>query len=124
MPDHEHGDDIERGVALLRVLEQEELPLDEVVDRLEAVTVHPRKTREILREATERGVISRDRDQAAVRPLGDVSLNFESDVVSREGEFACQRCGESLSTGYFMQVEAGEIGAFGSTCIRKVTGRE
>jgi len=27
-------------------------------------------------------------------------------------------------TGYFMQVEAGEIGAFGSTCIRKVTGRE
>jgi len=96
MPDHESGDDIERGVALLRVLEQEELPLDEVVDRLEAVTVHPRKTREILREATERGVISRDRDQAAVRPLGDVSLNFESDVVSREGEFACQRCGESL----------------------------
>jgi len=50
MPDREYGDDIERGVALLRVLEQEELPLDEVVDRLEAVTVHPRKTREILRK--------------------------------------------------------------------------
>jgi hypothetical protein len=45
-------------------------------------------------------------------------------VVSKEGEFTCRRCGASLSTGYFMRLEAGEHGPFGSSCIRTVTGRE
>jgi hypothetical protein len=45
-------------------------------------------------------------------------------VVTKEGEFTCRRCGAGLSTGYFMKLDAGEHGPFGSSCIRKVTGRE
>jgi hypothetical protein len=115
-------DPVELGVQLLERLEHEELPLAAVVDRLEAISTEPAVTRAILDEAETRGVI--EREDATVRPQGGRFLGFESEVVSREGEFTCRRCGASLSTGYFMRLEAGEHGPFGSSCIRKVTGRE
>lgn len=113
---------VELGVQLLERLEHEELSLAEVIDRLETITTHPSTTREILDTAERRGVIEREED--VVRPQRGTFLSFEVDVVSREGEFTCQRCGASISTGYFMRLEAGEHGPFGSSCIRKVTGRE
>ena len=115
-------DRVERGLALLRRLEHESLPLSEVVDRLEAVTEDPTAIRTILDEADRRGVV--DRDEGIIRPRSRQYLRFGSDVITKEGEFSCRRCGSSLSTGYFMDLDAGEIGPFGSTCIRKVTGRE
>jgi hypothetical protein len=51
-------------------------------------------------------------------------VNFDSDVVVRDGEFSCQRCGAAISTAHFVQFDDGELGPFGSTCIRKVLGRE
>jgi len=51
-------------------------------------------------------------------------VSFESDVVVKEGEFSCQRCGAGISEGHFVQFDADEMGPFGSTCIRKVLGRE
>lgn len=116
------ADPVELGVQLLARLEHEELPLSDVVDRLETVTTHPATTRAILDEAEKRGHI--EREDATVRPVSGRFLGFESQVVSREGEFTCERCGADVSTGYFMQLEAGEHGPFGSSCIRKVTGRE
>lgn len=113
---------VERGVALLERLEHESLPLPEVVDRVEAVTTDPTAVRTILDEAELRGVI--EREDGIVRPSSRQYLRFDRDVVSKDGEFTCRRCGAALSTGYFMDLEAGEIGPFGSTCIRKVTGRE
>jgi hypothetical protein len=115
-------DPVELGVQLLERLEHAELPLAAVVDRLETISTEPAVTRAILDEAETRGVI--EREDATVRPQGGRFLGFESEVVSREGEFTCRRCGASLSTGYFMRLEAGEHGPFGSSCIRKVTGRE
>jgi hypothetical protein len=109
-------------VQLLERLEHAELPLAAVVDRLETISTEPAVTRAILDEAEKRGVI--EREDATVRPQGGRFLGFESEVVSREGEFTCRRCGASLSTGYFMRLEAGEHGPFGSSCIRKVTGRD
>jgi hypothetical protein len=117
------GDDpVELGVQLLARLEHAELPLPAVIDRLETITTHPETTRAILEEAETRGHITRD--GATVKPTGGRFLSFESEVVSREGDYECRRCGASVSTGYFMKLEAGEHGPFGSSCIRKVTGRE
>jgi hypothetical protein len=115
-------DRIELGVALLEHLEHEELALAEAIDRVETVTTNPHLTREILDTAELRGVI--EREEGVVRPTGGAYVRFQRDVVRREGEFTCRRCGADLSTGHFVQFEAGELGPFGSSCIRKVTGRE
>ncbi len=115
-------DPVELGVQLLARLEHAELPLPAVIDRIETISTHPETTRAILEEAERRGHIDRDGD--TVKPVSGRFLSFESGVVSRDGEFECRRCGASISTGYFMKLEAGEHGPFGSSCIRKVTGRE
>lgn len=115
-------DPVELGVQLLARLEHAELSLPEVVDRIETISTHPETTRAILEEAERRGHIRRDGE--TVTPVSGRFLSFDSEVVSREGDFECRRCGASISTGYFMRLEAGEHGPFGSSCIRKVTGRE
>ena len=111
---------VELGVALLAHVEQS-MSLGEAVDRIETVTADPALTREILDTAEMRGVI--DREDGVVRVQTGAFVSFENDVVRREGEFTCQRCGASLSTGHFIQFDASEHGPFGSSCIRKVTGR-
>jgi hypothetical protein len=99
---------VELGVALLATLEGG-LPLSAL-------------TREILDTAQLRGLI--EREDGLVRVRSGRSLDLERDVVRREGEFTCRRCGCSLSTGHFIRFETAEHGPFGSSCIRKVTGRE
>jgi hypothetical protein len=113
---------VELGVQLLERLEHEELSLAECVDRLETITSNPTTTRTILDTAEKRGII--DREDGLIRPTGGRFLQFQSEVVEKKGEFTCKRCGASISTGYFMRLQAGEHGPFGSSCIRKVTGRE
>jgi hypothetical protein len=116
------GDPVEVGVELLSKLEDPELSLADAVDRLETVTTNPTTTRTILDEAEKRGVV--ERENGVIRPQRGTFVRFESEVVSKDGEFDCRRCGTGLSTGYFIQLESGELGPFGSSCIRKVTGRE
>ncbi|WP_276258210.1 DUF5830 family protein [Haloglomus litoreum] len=117
--DEEHP--VELGVQLLERLEHAELSLAELVDRIETVTTHPATTRAIIEAAEKRGVIEREGD--AVKPTGGRFLAFESEVIERSGDYECERCGKSLSVGHFIRLEAGELGPFGSSCIRKVTGR-
>ena len=116
------GEKVELGVELLSKLEFESLSLAEAIDRIETVTTDPATQRRILAVAEERGLI--DRHDGAVSPQSGHFVRFESEVVTKEGEFACRRCGAELSTGYFIRLEAGDHGPFGSSCIRKVTGRE
>ena len=115
-------DRVELGVELLAHLEHEQLSVKEAIDRIETITTDPHLTREILDTAEMRGII--EREEGIVRPTGGSYVSFESDVIRREGEFTCRRCGTDISTGHFVQFEAGEHGPFGSSCIRKVTGRE
>jgi hypothetical protein len=115
-------DPVELGVELLANLEFESLSVAAAIDRLETVTTHPRTTREILEAAERRGVV--EREGGEVQPQGGSYVSFQSDVTTKEGEFSCRRCGASIETGYFINFEHGELGAFGSSCIRKVTGRE
>lgn len=115
-------DPVELGVELLAKLEDPSLSVAEAVDRLESVTTHPRTTRRILETAAERGII--EREGTTIRPATGDYLRFESEVVTKAGEFTCRRCGTGLRTGYFIRLDAGELGPFGSSCIRKVTGRE
>ena len=121
MPDSE-PDPVELGVELLEKFEDPELSVAAAIDRLESVTTHPRTTRRILETAAERGVI--EREGSTIRPQGGDYVHFESGVIQKDGEFRCRRCGAGLSTGYFIDLDAGELGPYGSSCIRKVTGRE
>jgi hypothetical protein len=115
-------DTVEVGVALLERLEDGELTVADAIDRVETVTRSPGVQRTILEEAERRGVIERDGE--VVRPTASAFVRFDSEVVSREGEFDCRRCGAALSTGYFVQLDPDEVGPFGSSCVRKVVGRE
>ena len=116
------GDPVEVGVELLSKLEHPELSVADAMDRIETVTTVPHLSRKILEEAEKRGVI--ERDGVRLRPSGGRFVRFESEVVEKEGDFSCRRCGSGLSTGYFIKLDAGEVGPFGSSCIRKVTGRD
>ena len=114
---------LELGVELLAHLEHEELPLPDAIDRIETVTTSPALTRDILDAAEKRGVIEREDARLRVQ-RGGTYVNYDSQVVRREGEFECRRCGTSIATGHFVTLDAGELGPFGSSCIRKVTGRD
>jgi len=114
---------VELGVELLAHLETEELDLAAAIDRLETVTTNPTLTREILDTADKRGVIDREGGRLRTR-RGGTFVRFESQVVVREGEFECRRCGTGVSNGHFVTFESGELGPFGSSCIKKVLGRE
>ncbi|MFP8958568.1 DUF5830 family protein [Natrialbaceae archaeon A-CW3] len=113
---------VELGLALLERLEHDSLPLPDLLDRIETITTNPTLTRTILDEAELRGII--EREDGIVRVKSRQYVRFQEQVITKEGDFHCQRCGSSLSTGHFITLEAGEIGPFGSSCIRKVTGRE
>ena len=118
------GDDdqVALGLELLERLEHESLSLAAVVDRIETITSDPHLTRTILDEAERRGII--EREDGVIRPLRSGFVRFRSEIVTKEGEFSCRRCGTGLSTGHFIRLESGELGPFGSSCIRKVTGRD
>ena len=123
-PDSESDDfdPVAVGVELLSKLEHPELSVAQAVDRIETVTTHPATTRAILDEAEKRGVI--EREDGVVRPTGTTHVSFRSEVVTKEGEFSCRRCGASISEGHFLKLDAAEHGPFGPECIRKVTGRD
>ena len=113
---------VELGVDLLAHLEHESLSLSEAVDRIETITTTPALTRAILDTAELRGVI--DREQGRIRTRrGGTFVRLEEQVVRREGDYECRRCGAGLGTGHFIQLEAGELGPFGPECVRRVLGR-
>lgn len=114
---------IEVALELLAHLEQDEMGLPAAIDRIETVTTDPSLMREILDEAEKRGIVDREDGRLRTR-RGGTFVRFESQVVKREGDFECRRCGAGLSTGHFVKFDAGELGPFGSSCIRKVMGRE
>ena len=120
-----HDDDrVELALDLLAALEHDDLPLSATVDRIETVTTDPTLVRAILDEAELRGLIERDDGRVRMRREGGSFVRFERQVVEREGDFDCRRCGAPLSTGHFVQFESGELGPFGSSCVRKVLGRD
>ena len=113
----------ELALTLIKHLETDELPLSAVIDRIETVTTSPSLTREILDTAEKRGLIEREDGRIQVRRGGSF-VRFDQQVVARDGEFTCQRCGAGLSTGHFIVFETGELGPFGSACVRNVVGRD
>lgn len=116
-------EEVELALSLLAHLEHGELSVAEAMDRIELVTTVPDKQRQILDLAVERGVL--EREGGTVVPVSTGTyVRFQQDVVVKEGEFACRRCGTELSSGHFVRLDDGELGPFGSTCIRKVLGRE
>ena len=118
-------DPVETGVALLSRLEHDELSVADALDRIEAITSAPERQREILETAERRGLV--ERDGARLRPAegaGGGYVRFESEVVVRHGEFTCRRCGAAIGEGHFVRLDPGEVGPFGSSCVRTVLGRD
>jgi hypothetical protein len=114
---------VELGVNLLACIEDEELSLSDAVDRIETVTTDPSLTREILDTAVMHDVI--DREDGRLRTQdGATAVRFDKQIIKRDGDYKCRRCGSDLSTGHFLQVPAGELGPFGPSCVRIVLGRE
>ena len=113
------------GVAFVRSLDYNEIDLPDLIDRIEeAVGEAPAVTREVVERAEDEGVIQRvDGDGEPRFGVDGDGVEFEDDVVSKEGEFDCTRCGRSITTGYFVRFDDGDVGPYGSTCIRKTTGR-
>jgi hypothetical protein len=120
--DRTREDRVELALALLEHLECEELSLPSVVDRIETVTTDPTLVRRTLDQAELRGIIEREDGRISVRR--GQGVDFDRRVVVREGDFDCRRCGASISAGHFVRFDAGELGPFGSSCVRKVLGRE
>ena len=114
---------VDLACELIAHLERDDLPLSALVDRIETVTTDPALTREILDTAEMRGLIERDGARIRTR-TGGTFVRFDEEVVRKEGDFECRRCGASLSTGHFVQFRSGELGPFGPSCVRKVLGRE
>ncbi|MFB6126831.1 MAG: DUF5830 family protein [Halolamina sp.] len=114
---------VDLGVELLAHVEDASLSLSAAMDRIETVTTTPSLTRQILDEAELRGIIERDGDRLRFQ-RGGTFVRFDSQVVRREDDYDCRRCGASLSTGHFVRFDAGELGPFGPECVRKVTGRD
>ena len=113
---------VELGVELLAHLEHESLSLSEAVDRIETITTTPALTRKILDTAELRGVIEREEGRIRTR-RGGTFVRFEEQVIHRDGDYECRRCGAGLGVGHFIQLAAGELGPFGPECVRKVLGR-
>ncbi|MFP4590619.1 MAG: DUF5830 family protein [Halobacteriales archaeon] len=113
---------LERGLAVVRALAPAEPSVADLVDALEAALERPDAIREVLKRAEAEGLI--ERDERRVRHSGrPATRRRRGGIVAKAGEFSCRRCGRALSTGYFLRVERAEVGPYGSTCIRKVTGR-
>jgi len=122
LADLDRDDRVELGVDLLAHLEHRSLPLPQAVDRIETITTNPALTREILDTAELRGVIDRAEGRLRTR-RGGTFVRIDEQVVRREGDYECRRCGAGLETGHFVRFEAGELGPFGPECVRKVLGR-
>ncbi|AWB26903.1 DUF5830 family protein [Halococcoides cellulosivorans] len=116
------ADPVELGVDLLANSEDDRLSLSAAVDRLEAITSDPAITREILDTAAMRGVI--DREDAIIHVTSGSFVRLQRQVVRRDGEYSCRRCGAGLSTGHFVELESGDLGPFGPDCVRKILGRD
>lgn len=122
LADLDRDERVELGVDLLAHLESESLSLPAAIDRIETITTNPALTREILDTAELRGVVDREAGRIRTR-RGGTFVRFDEQVVRREGDYECRRCGAGLGTGHFVQFEAGELGPFGPECVRKVLGR-
>ncbi len=118
----DRADRCDLGVDLLAGLADDYLDVAEAVDRVETVTTDPTLVREILDTAEKRGVIAREDGRIRIRRSGSF-VRFESQVVQRPIDADCRRCGAAISTGHFVRFESGELGPFGSSCVRKVVGR-
>lgn len=113
---------LEDALAVLEAIAPQEPSVADAVDALEAVVEESGHIRTVLDRAVAKGII--ERGDRRIRPAGDAPRRGRRGaIVTKEGDFACRRCGRSLSTGYFLRVDGAEVGPYGSTCVRKVTGR-
>lgn len=114
---------IDRGVAVVAALAPAEPSIADVVDVLEAVVDSPDEIRTVLQRAEAAGHIERSAG-TVVQAQSLQSPDRRAGIVRREGDYSCRRCGRGVSTGHFLRVNESEIGPYGSTCIRRITGRE
>lgn len=115
---------LEVGLRVVERMAVYEPSVADVVDALEVVLEDESQIAPVMKHAEAAGLIDREADQITVGKTASVPKTNRGLIVTKSGEFACLRCGRALSTGYFIRADPEDIGPYGSTCIRKVTGRE
>lgn len=114
---------IDRGIEVVVALAHAEPTIADLVDALEGVVDGPDQIRTVLRRAEDEGLI--EREQSSIRPGREpVDSDRRGRIIKRDGEFSCRRCSRSVTTGQFVRIGETEIGPYGSTCIRRITGRD
>lgn len=114
---------LEKALAVVEAIAPQEPTVADAVDALEVLLDEPGSIRTVLDRAEAEGLIERDGTMLRIPSTSVVHTDRRGAIVTKDGEFDCLRCGRSLSRGYFLRVESAEVGPYGSTCIRKVTGR-
>lgn len=115
---------LEEALAVLEALAPFEPSVADAVDALEEVLGGTDAIRTALERAERAGLIERAGGRIRVPTTHREPVDRGGAIVTREGDFRCVRCGRSVSTGYFLRVDGKEVGPYGSTCIRKVTGQD
>jgi hypothetical protein len=112
---------VEKDSSAWRVLNSMsgEVPLKEIIDVLEGTGVPEYDTREYI-EALEDEGIGESVDTEDGRVLYRMHGDFDPDVVRRDGEYTCSKCGRGLSTGHFLKFDDAEDGPYGPECVKKV----
>ncbi len=114
---------LDRGVAIVAALAHAEPSIADVVDALESVFDSPDQIRTVLDKAEADGLIEREGSQLR-RGRAATPTDRRGRIIKRDGEFSCRRCGRRVTTGQFVRIGDSELGPYGSTCIRRITGRE
>lgn len=114
---------IETGVAVVAALARYDPSVADVVDTLEGELGDTDLIHTVLRRAEAEGVIERE-GSTITRGAPPAGTPQPAVIATVDGEFSCRRCGRAITTGYVLRLEATEVGPYGSTCIRKVTGRD
>lgn len=114
---------IDRGLEVVAALAPMEPTVADLVDALEMVCPGPDEIRAVLELAEDDGLI--EREASTIRRGRSLAPSARrGQIIRRDGEFSCRRCGRRVTTGHFIKVGTTEVGPYGSTCIGRLTGRE
>ncbi len=107
----------ERCIQLLSIIEQKRISYPELIDILELVTLDLEVKKEVIREAQEKGILRKEGKNIILYNFEE--QKFKPNIIRRELEDRCRRCGRTITKCYYIEFLDSELGPYGSSCIKK-----